>query len=84
MRFTCWIPEHGDTEADSLDVDADEAEEAAEAYAELLCQGDSDNYKTFSDGPVKVMVRAVDDRCLYEVDVFGEATFDFYGNVRGS
>lgn len=82
MRFTCWILEHGDTERDSLDVDADEAEEAAESYAELLCQGDSANYKTFSDGPVRVMVRA--EGYLYEVDVFGEATFSFYGNVRGS
>ena len=84
MRFTCWIPEHGDTEGDSLDVDANEAEEAAESYAETLCQGDSANYKTFSDGPVKVMVRAVEEGYLYEVDVFGEATFSFYGNVRGS
>jgi hypothetical protein len=84
MRFTCWIPEHGDTENDSLDVDADEAEAAAEAYAAILCKSDSADYDTFSDGPVKIMVRAVEDRCLYEVDVFGEATFSFYGNVRGS
>lgn len=79
MRFTCWIPEHGDTEGDSRVVDADEAEEAAESYAELLCHRDSANYKTFSDGPVKVMVRAVEEGYLYEVDVFGEATFSFYG-----
>jgi hypothetical protein len=42
------------------------------------------NYDTFAKGPVRVMVRAVEDRCLYEVDVFGESTFSFYGNVSGS
>lgn len=58
MKFTCWIPEHGDMECDGFDVDADEAEEAAKSYVKILCQRGSANYGTFINGQVKVMMRA--------------------------
>lgn len=34
MRFRCWVPDEGYTREDAKDIEADDAREAAELFAE--------------------------------------------------
>lgn len=84
LKWWCWVPANGDSEDDAImfsTKDVEDAEVAAEVYAERLCQGDPESYETFLNGPVTVMVRS-ESGVLCEVDVRAVQSIDFYTNVR--
>ena len=45
MRWRCWVPAEGYSRADAKDIEADDAREAAELFAEKWYEG-GDHFRT--------------------------------------